>query len=116
MPDLDAVPSNSEHLPAEARRLANAVEFHANLNDEDWQQVLDALRASADEMERLRSALKQYGFAEHYGEPEGINNCERNPYADPVMEHDIPESHKGKECTCGADEQNAKVQAVLDGR
>jgi hypothetical protein len=73
----------------------------------------DEMDAIADRLEALEAGLRQYGYAEHYGEPEGLNNCDRNPYSNPISEAEVPEDSQGRECTCGAAEQNAAVDALL---
>ena len=79
-------------------------------------------RASASSPEQ-EAAIKlmvealEGAFAEHYGEPDGLHNCDRNPYSGPSSDEEIARgeysAHLLKPCTCGADEQNTIIRSAL---
>lgn len=72
------------------------------------------LRKAADRIEALEAGLQEFGYADHYGDQDGLDNCDRNPFAHSVPESEVPESHKDKPCTCGAAEQNVRVTTLLE--
>ena len=50
----------------------------------------------------------------HYGEPDGLSNCPRNPFAAPATDDEVDAAHRDQPCDCGADETNARVRALVE--
>jgi hypothetical protein len=72
-------------------------------------EVVSAEFARRLEMDRARliEALKKYGKQSHY-------NCEDTWYGCPKSEEGCAnDAYKPDECNCGADDHNAKVEALL---
>lgn len=81
----------------------------------------DAGLAAGIAQERARyQALVEWAKAHevpHYGEPEGLSNCEANPFSYPLTTAEIAsgggEEYPRGECSCGADEANVAMRAAL---
>lgn len=77
---------------------------------------IDALEAELAKAREVVEWAKSHEVG-HYGEPDGLENCARNGYRGVLTDAELIDEDGAavlaQPCTCGADDANAPLRAIL---